>query len=191
LRYAGTQFGDDEVVQGTTVRVGQAIHSEEVLTQPAGQEGHVFRQSDGLGLAGAGMPQFLRQFKIGATFTPLVLCLFVFQRAAGLDGLISTIFQERNRLHQVLQGMKHIAATANAGQGQFLTGTQTAAKVSDGSLRCKTPVLQFEQTDRPGFGVAVLLHAQQVAIGRGDVGPDEYRLAALKDFVVGTDADSR
>jgi hypothetical protein len=37
----------------------------------------------------------------------------------------------------------------------------------------------------------VLLGTEQVAVGGGDIGPDQDGSARLEDFVVGTDADHR
>jgi hypothetical protein len=54
----------------------------------------------------------------------------------------------------------------------------------------KTLILQFQKTYAPGVAVTMVLQAQEIAIGGIDVDPDQHRLPALKDFVVGADADA-
>ena len=47
---------------------------------------------------------------------------------------------------------------------------------------------QLEQAHAPGFGVAMVLQTQQVAIGRRRIDAHEHRVTGLEDLIVGTDA---
>jgi hypothetical protein len=58
------------------------------------------------------MPQLLRDLEIGPSSPPPVFGLLTLQLAAGVDGLIGTIFEERSHLLQLLLGMKDVAAAA-------------------------------------------------------------------------------
>ena len=65
------------------------------------------------------------------------------------------------------------------------------AGIGDGGLGPQPAVGQLQQADAPGVGIAVLLEAEQVAIGRGGIDPDQHRVAGLVDLVMSADADSR
>ena len=50
-------------------------------------------------------------------------------------------------------------------------------------------VLQLQEPDAPGIGVAVLFEAEQVAERGRHIDPDKHRLCVLEDLVVSADAD--
>ena len=85
--------------------------------------------------------------------------------------------------------MEDVAATRNVGQGLGLAGPEAAGEIGDGGDGAEAAVAQFQQSHAPGVGVAMLLGAEQVTIGRDDIGADENGAAALEDLVVGADAD--
>ncbi len=55
-RLSSLQLPEDKVVQLLADRVTQAVHDQDVLAKPAGQQGHIVGQSDGLGLTPSCMP---------------------------------------------------------------------------------------------------------------------------------------
>jgi hypothetical protein len=88
------------------------------------------------------------------------------------------------------QGVKHVTSAGHFRHGQGLSGAEPLAGVGDGRLGLEALVLQLQQPDAPGVGVAVIFDAQQVAVVGIGVDPDQHRPAALKDLVVGADADA-
>lgn len=48
---------------------------------------------------------------------------------------------------------------------------------------------QLQQSHAPGIGIAMFLDAEQVTVGRGDIGADQHGLTGLENLVVGGDAD--
>src|SRR5262249_31072241 len=68
-------------------------HGQDILPQPADQQGHVFRQGDGLLLRRQRMTQLVRQAEIRLAGAPAVLRLLLLQLAAGGDGRIGPVFQ--------------------------------------------------------------------------------------------------
>jgi hypothetical protein len=71
-----------------------------------------------------------------------------------------------------------------------LTGAEATAGVGDGGLRIEALVDQLQEAHTPGDGVAMVLQAEQVAIGRGRVDADEHRMVGLKELIVGPDANA-
>ena len=71
-----------------------------------------------------------------------------------------------------------------------MAGAEPAAGVGDGGLGGEAPVDQLQQAHAPGVGVAMVLQAQQVAVGRGGIDAHEDRVAGLEDLVMGPDADA-
>jgi len=67
--------------------------------------------------------------------------------------------------------VKHITAARNFRHRQGLSGPQSAARVADGGLGREALLLQFQQAETPGVGIAMFLQAQQVAVGGPDVAP--------------------
>src|SRR3954467_13225409 len=107
-----------------------------------------------------------------------------------LQSAIGTIRQIADDLLEVTEDVEDVAPAGDPGQGQGLTGTEAAAGVGDGGVGIEALVDQLEQAHTPGGGVAMVLRAEQVAIGRGRVDTDEHRVAGLEDFVVSPDADA-
>jgi hypothetical protein len=68
--------------------------------------------------------------------------------------------------------VKDVATTRRLGPGQSLTGAQTATGVGDGGVGSKTVVLQLQEPDAPGVGVAMLFDAEQVAKRGSHIDPD-------------------
>jgi hypothetical protein len=86
--------------------------------------------------------------------------------------------------------MEDVATTGDLRQGLSLAGPQPTGEIGDGAVGAEAAVSQLQQTHAPGQGVAVLLESEQVAVGRGDVGPDQDGAAGLEGLVVGADADT-
>ena len=76
-----------------------------------------------------------------------------------------------------------------SGRAESLAGTEPAAGVGDGGLGIEALVDQLQEAHAPGYGVAMVLQAEQVAIGRGGIDADEHWVDGLKDLVVGPDAN--
>ena len=67
---------------------------------------------------------------------------------------------------------------------------QSRACVGDGGIGVEALIDQLQQAHAPGFGIAMVLQAKQVAIGRRGIDAHEHRLTGLKDLVMGADADA-
>ncbi len=65
---------------------------------------------------------------------------------------------------------------------------QSRAGVGDGGIGIEAVIDQLQQTHAPGLGVAMVLQAKQIAIGRCGIDTHEHWLTGLKDLVMGTDA---
>ncbi len=78
--------------------------------------------------------------------------------------------------------MKDITAARDAGQGQFLAGADAGAEIGDRGPGGKATLLQVEQVNAPGVGIAVVFAAFQKAVGGSHVGTHQHGLA-LEDFV--------
>ena len=109
---------------------------------------------------------------------------------AGLQSPVRAVLEIADQAFQIAEDVENVASTGNLRKGLSLTGTQATARVGNGRLGIETLIDQIEQTGAPGYGVAMLLQTEQVAVGRGRVDTDEDRLASLENFVVGTDADT-
>src|SRR4051794_32663540 len=70
-----------------------------------------------------------------------------------------------------------------------MPGAEPRGEIGGSGLGSEAPVNQFEEVDSPGFGVATLFLAQQVAVGGLGVDADEDRATGLEDLVIGPDAD--
>lgn len=70
-----------------------------------------------------------------------------------------------------------------------MTSPQARGEIGDGGIRGETAILPFQQTDAPGIRVAVVFEAEQVAIGRFDVGSDQDGSARLEDLVMHANTD--
>jgi hypothetical protein len=85
--------------------------------------------------------------------------------------------------------MKDIATAWDLGQGLLRPGAEPRAEIGEGRLGGETAVDQLEQAHAPGLGVAMVLLAQQVALGGRGVDADEDGATRLEDLVLGPDAD--
>ena len=85
--------------------------------------------------------------------------------------------------------VEDVTRAGHAGQRHLLAGTQGLAAVRNGRLGGKTLVGQLQQTHAPGVGIAMLLGAEQVAVGGLGVAAGQDRHVGLEDLVVGADAD--
>jgi len=74
--------------------------------------------------------------------------------------LIGPVVQESDQLTHVTQGVKDVAAAGRLGPCLRLTGTQATPGIGDGRVGSKTVILQLQQPDGPGVGVAVLFGAE-------------------------------
>src|SRR5262249_27123093 len=143
-----------------------------------------------LGLGLTGVTELPCQRRILASATVLDTGLAAFQAAPVGDGLVGAVLEVADQGGRLLQGMENVATTGNVGQRLRLTGPQPTGEIGDGTVGAEAPLLQLQQTHAPGSSVAVILGAEQVAVGRSDVGPDQHGAACLEDLVVGTDADT-
>jgi len=105
------------------------------------------------------------------------------------DRVVSTVFQVGDDRYDLVEGMKDIAATRDAGHGQFLARADAGAEIGDGGLGSKAALLQLEQADGPGVGIAVVFAAEQKAVGGSDVGAHQHGLAILEDLIETGDGD--
>ena len=106
-----------------------------------------------------------------------------------LKSAIGAILQIAAELLQVAEDVEDVAPAGDLRQGESLAGTEAAAGVGDGGLGIEALVDQLQQAHAPGYGVAMVLQAEQVAIGRGRIDADEHRVEGLKDLIVGPDAN--
>ena len=164
-----------------------ASYGEDVVTEPADEHGHVVGQGDRpisllahqrepLGLCMA------TTVPLGPRHAPLL-------PVTDFEDAVATIVQEPDQLAQIPERVKDVATARCAGPGQTLPRSQTTTGVGDGGVRAKTVVLQLQQPDAPGVGVAVFFETEQVAERRRHIDTDENRLPVLKDLVVRADAD--
>jgi hypothetical protein len=86
--------------------------------------------------------------------------------------------------------VKDIAAAGHARQGLLLARPQPLGKVGDGRLRLAAAWEQFQEPHAPGIAVAMRLEAEEVAISRAGIDPNQDGIAGLKDLVVSTDFDA-
>src|SRR5438445_34030 len=107
----------------------------------------------------------------------------------GRHRAIGTIFQEGANRRDLVQSMKDIAAARNVRHGQLLAGTEGGAEIGDGGPGIEAALLQLEQADGPRVGIAMVLEAEQKAVGRSDVGTYQHGLAILEDLIETGDAD--
>src|SRR5437879_12943737 len=105
------------------------------------------------------------------------------------DGVVSTVFQVADNRYDLVEGMKDIAATRDAGHGQFLARADAGAEIGDGGVGSKAALLQLEQADGPGGGIAVVFAAEQKAVGGSDVGAHQHGLAVLEALIETSDVD--
>src|SRR5207245_8577919 len=99
------------------------------------------------------------------------------------DRVVSTIFQVSDDRYDLVEGMKDIAATRDAGHGQFLACADAAAEIGDGGVGSKAALLQLEQAVGPGVGIAVLFAVEEKEVGGSDVGAHQHGLAILEDLI--------
>ena len=100
----------------------------------------------------------------------------------GREGVIRAVVEEDRDGGEVGQDMEEIAAARNAGQGQLLARAKARAEVGDGGFGGEAARLQFEQANAPGVGVAMLLLAEQEAVGRTDMGARQDGFAVLENL---------
>src|SRR5262249_14372456 len=116
----------DEVEESTAVGVRESGDGEDIVAQPAYQQGDVVGQSDGLGLGLRGQKGFPAQSLNLADLVAACLLLqfgfFPLQLLMGRDRIVGTIFQVGDDRGNVVQGMKDVAAARNVRQGQLLAG---------------------------------------------------------------------
>ena len=199
-RYAGTQLGDHEVVQGLTRSRSGAGHGQDVVAQPGEQHGHVVGQGHGpsLLLAGGahlGTQALLPPLPRGALPRgPLVAeralgpRQLLLEGGAGRDGLVGAVAEVADQLLGRLQQVEDVAAAGDVRPGLGLTAAEGTAGIGDGGLRPQPLVAQLQQTHAPGVGIAMFLPTQQVAEGGSHVGADQHGPVGLVDLVVRPDA---
>ena len=78
-----------------------------------------------------------------------------------------------------------------SGRAKAWPARSPAACVGDGGIGIEALIDQLQQAHAPGVGVAMVLQAKQVAIGRRGIDAHEHRLTGLEDLVVGADARRR
>ena len=128
--------------------------------------------------------------KIGrALSAPSSAGLFSLQIGVDSDRIVRPVFQKRHQQLDGLQSVKNVTATRNLWHGQGLPGPQAAARVGNRRLGLKAPILKFQQAKPPRVAVALVLQAQQIAVGGSDVGPNQHRPPTLKNLVVCADAN--
>ena len=115
-------------------------HCQDVLAQPAYQQGHVLGQSHGAGFRRPRVPQLPGHVGRLAAVPPLVLRLLPLQLGTGGDGLIRPVFQVRHQRHGLVEHVEDVAAAGNLGQHLRLGGPQAPGKVRDGRLRLEAAV---------------------------------------------------
>ena len=164
------------------------------MAEPADQQRDLVGEGHRGITGGAGSAQELSGACDGLGAPPPVMPLGTVQLLPAplgvLEGAIGAILQIAAELLQVAEDVEDVAPAGDLGQGQGLAGTQPAAGVGDGGLGIEALVDQLQQAHAPGLGVAMVLQAQQVAIGRGRIDADEHRVAGLKDLIVGPDANA-
>jgi hypothetical protein len=70
-----------------------------------------------------------------------------------------------------------------------MASADAGAEIGDGGTGCKTTLLQLEQADGPGVGVAVFFQAEQTAVAGSNIGAHQHGSAALEDFIKGGHVD--
>jgi hypothetical protein len=166
-------------------------HRQDVLPQPAGQRGHVVGQSDGGRRDRPGVPELLAHAGLAPPPVPFARGLLAFQLGASGQRLVGPAFQGGDHGEDRLDHVEGVTAAGDLGQGQFVPGHEAAAAVADNRPGCQALLLQLQQAEAPGVGIAMRFRAQQVAVGGSDIDADQHRLARLEDLVVGTDSDPR
>jgi len=106
-------------------------------------------------------------------------------------GRVGPIFQEREQRLHVLQGVKHVATASCLGHDQRLPRAQPFARIRDGRFGREALVLQFQQPDTPSLGVTMVLDAQQLTERGSNVHANPHWPAALEDFVVSANPNTR
>ena len=99
------------------------------------------------------------------------------------------MLQVERQIPQVPLGVEHVPVTGNALPGRRLTGPQSRSAVGHGVVRTQGLGRQLQQANAPSGLVAMVLFAQQVAIGALDIRADKDGLPGLVYLVVRPDAN--
>jgi len=71
----------------------------------------------------------------------------------------------------------------------LLTRANACSEISNGSCGRKATLLQIEEVNAPGVGIAVLSQAEQETVAGSNIRTHAHRHATLEDFIQTGDLD--
>ena len=87
--------------------------------------------------------------------------------------------------------MKNITSAGDIRESLLVPGAEPRSEISDSGIGSEALVDQFQQSEAPGIGVAMLFRTHQEAEGGLGIDPYQDGITRLEDLIEEADADGR